>query len=206
MLFWPKGALAAALSAPGRGIAKRLFLCSCLAIIIAAGVSCTQSGDAPGSRTGPDLAPPFELTDIEGRRVALADFRGKIVILEFFATWCEPCKYTAQALQNIYTLNWYKGVAVIGISIDEGGGAEAKLKSYIRTHKLSYPVAIDSGHSIKKMYNAYVLPTTVIIDRRGRIVKKQLGISRNYSKWIAEEISWLKKRDGGEKVITRPES
>jgi peroxiredoxin len=171
-------------------IANRLITFLCLTILIAAAVSCAKSGEDP--KDDPGQAPAFVLPDIDGKSMALADYRGKIVVLEFFATWCEPCKYTAPLLQALSVRYKDKGVVVLGVSIDEGLDVPVMLKAFMKENKLSYPVAIDNGR-VKKQYNAYALPTTVIIDRDGRIAGKYYGIIPNYLKKLSSEIEQLQK-------------
>lgn len=171
-------------------IAKRLLIYLCLAIFFVMAVSCAKSGEDP--KVDPGQAPAFVLPDTDGKSMALADYRGKIVVLEFFAMWCEPCRYTAPLLQALSVRYKDKGVAVVGVSIDEGLEVPVKLKAFMKENKLSYPVAIDNGR-VKKQYDAYALPTTVIIDRNGRIANKHYGIIPNYSKKLSAEIEQLQK-------------
>ena len=162
----------------------------CLAVLIAMSVSCTKGGG--DTKDEPVLAPQFVLQDISGGSLSLADYRGKIVVLEFFATWCEPCRYTAPVLQTLSARYKNKDVAIVGIAIDDGNDVPVKLKAFMKEYKLTYPVAMDNGH-VKKQYDAYALPTTVIIDRGGRIVKKHYGITQNHLKKLSEEIEQSRK-------------
>jgi peroxiredoxin len=148
------------------------------------------SYDAKDKVDKDDKAPLFVLTDVDGERTALEDYRGKIVVLEFFATWCEPCKITAPILQKLQARYKDSGVKVIGISIDEGVKAPEEVRSFMKEHRFSYTVVIDNG-SAKKQYDAFGLPTTVIIDRNGRIRNRHYGITANYTRTITGEIEAL---------------
>ena len=159
-------------------------------MLIAGAVSCAKSGEDKTADNA--LAPSFVLPDTDGKSMALADYRGKIVVIEFFATWCEPCKHTAQMLQSISETYRDRGVAVLGVSIDEGDEVPSKLKTFMRQHNMKYPVVIDNG-LVKKQYNVYALPTTIIVDRDGRIAKRHFGIIPDYSKKLMADIERLQK-------------
>jgi peroxiredoxin len=153
----------------------------CFSLLIS---GCIDSRDA---KTKDDKAPLFVLADADGKRVALEDFRGKIVILEFFATWCEPCYITAKSLQALSEKYKNRGVVVMGIALDEGDRAPAKVKAFMKELGVAYTIALDNGKTVKQ-YGAYALPTTFVIDRQGRIRNSHLGIAGGYSKKISEEI------------------
>ena len=159
-------------------------------MLIVAAVSCAKSGEDP--MAGKGLAPSFVLPDTDGKSMALADYRGKIIVVEFFATWCEPCKYTAPLLQALSVRYKDGGVVVVGISIDEGNDVPVKLKAFIKENKMTYPVVIDNGR-VRKQYDAFAMPTTVIIDKAGRIANRHYGIIPNYSKKLIAEIEQLQK-------------
>src|ERR1700690_3627974 len=125
-------------------MAKRLALVICIVFALFIATSCSKSDGEP-KRVESDIAPLFVLTDISGAKVDLADYRGRVVILDFFATWCEPCRMLAPELKAFS--NRYKdmGVAVIAISIDEGTDAAAMVKEYKKEYGLLYTMAVDDG-------------------------------------------------------------
>ena len=185
MPFWPSPA-----SANCRGIraavsAARLPFLFCVVLLCLFVFACSYD-----AKDKEDKAPLFVLADLDGKRTALEDYRGKIVVLEFFATWCEPCQITAPILQKLQERYKDSGVKVIGISIDEGAKAPEKVRSFMKEHMFSYTVVIDNGGA-KKQYDAFGLPTTVIIDRDGRIRNRHYGITANYSRTLSGEIDAL---------------
>jgi len=171
---------------------RRLVLLVYLVSVLLCAVSCSRGHENP-KQANSDAAPLFVVESIGGEKMSLADYSGKVVILEFFATWCEPCRISAPELQSIYVRYKDKGVAVIAIAADEGPGARARVRSFMKEYRLSYDAAIDSGQ-VMKQYGAFTLPTTVIIDREGKISSKHLGISGDYAKRIASEIDPLLKQ------------
>jgi peroxiredoxin len=155
-------------------------------------MSCSRGGEEP-KQADSNTAPLFVIEGVGGKKVSLADYRGKVVILEFFATWCEPCRISAPELQSIYARYKDRGVAVIAVAADEGTDARARVRSFMKEYRLTYDAATDSGQ-VMKQYGAFTLPTTVIIDREGTIRNKHLGISGDYAKRLASEIDQLLKQ------------
>jgi thiol-disulfide isomerase/thioredoxin len=172
-------------------MAKRLALVICIVFALFMALSCSKSDGEP-KRAESNIAPSFVLTDISGAKVDLADYRGKVVVLDFFATWCEPCRMIAPELKAFSSRYKDMGVAVIAISIDEGADAAAMVKDYKKEYGLLYAMAIDDGQ-VRRKYDVFSLPTTVIIDRDGKIRNKHLGITADYAKRLAAEIEPLLK-------------
>ena len=135
-----------------------------------------QSGEAATGWSGTiALAPSWELQDANGKRIHSSDFKGKVVILDFWATWCPPCKAEIPgfiALQNEYGK---KGLAVVGISVDEGGADI--VKEVAQKLGMNYPVVLADDKTPQAFGGIEAIPTTFIIDREGRIVTKHLGFT-----------------------------
>ena len=113
--------------------------------------------DARGSR--------MQLTDLDGHALTLAEFRGRPVWLNFFATWCPPCQAETPTLERVYETHRTDGLAVVGISVQESSPAD--VRSYARTYGLEYPIGFDATSAIYGAYHVYGLPTQVFIDRDG---------------------------------------
>jgi peroxiredoxin len=116
----------------------------------------------------------FTLTDIQGNAVRLADLRGKAVWINFFASWCPPCQAETPVLRDTYAAYKDKGVAMIGISVQETTTTD--VAAYAAKYGLSYTVAADLSGDIFRLYGAYVLPTQVFIGPDGVIRDIHLGL------------------------------
>jgi peroxiredoxin len=110
------------------------------------------------------VAPSFAVTDDDGRPAALADYRGKIVVLNLWASWCPPCRAEMPDLEKLHRAYASRGVVVLGV--DQGESA-ARARAFATSLQISYPVLIDDGQQYGLVYAALGLPTTVVIDRSG---------------------------------------
>jgi len=119
------------------------------------------------------LAPDFELTSLDGSTIKLSSLKGKVVLLDFWATWCPPCRKMIPELKKIYSKYKNKGVEVIGISMDEG--SLGTIKSFVDNTGINYPV-VRGDHALSKAYG-YInaIPTSFIIDKAGVIRDKHTG-------------------------------
>ncbi|GAB4406445.1 MAG: hypothetical protein OHK0032_01470 [Thermodesulfovibrionales bacterium] len=118
-------------------------------------------------------APAFNLKDINGRKVAFSEFKDKVVLLNFWATWCGPCRAEMPSLNNLYTALKDKGFVVVAISVDT---SEKPVKSFVSEKRISFPVLMDKDKEVAfDQYGVIGLPTSFLIDRKGVIVEKFMG-------------------------------
>ena len=134
------------------------------------------------------LAPDFQLTDLQGRPLQLSSYKGKVVLLNFWATWCPPCLEEIPHFKALHSTYKDKGLEIIGISLDETG--EGPVKAFAKAHGISYPVAMGSVRLTQDYGGIRAIPTTFLVDKKGRIAKKYLG-SRQKQVFEQEILSLL---------------
>lgn len=137
----------------------------CLSLAAPAG---SVKAPHPGQR-----APEFRLLDSRGKRLALSAYKGKVVLLNFWATWCHGCQLEIPWFMEFESTYRDHGLAVIGVSMDSDGWKS--VKPYLAKKKLNYPVVIGS-EQLANRYGLDAMPMTVLIDRAGKIVQTHSGV------------------------------
>jgi cytochrome c biogenesis protein CcmG/thiol:disulfide interchange protein DsbE len=145
----------------------------CLSIAGASLLSCSEEqGNASTSHL--QLAPDFTLNDINGRSGKLSDYRGKVLILDFWATWCGPCRMLIPHFKSLYDQYKGSGFEVIGVAMDHGG---AKIvKPFVEQHDIRYPNFIGNNDVAMNYGGLRGIPTTFVLTRDGRIYKRYVGV------------------------------
>lgn len=120
-------------------------------------------------------APDFELTSSDGQTVRLSDYRGKKVILNFWATWCPPCKAEMPHMQKFHEANKDKGIEILAVNLTSIDKGEESVQSFIEEFGLTFPIPMDRNGKIGSQYQAVTIPTSYIIDTEGIVQKKVVG-------------------------------
>lgn len=110
-------------------------------------------------------AKSFRVPTPDNRQLALSDFDGKVVFLNFWATWCKPCEAEMPAMERLHQRFKGRGLVVLAISEDREGAAA--VAPYVEKHRLTFPVGLDPRMEVASLYGVWALPSTYIIDRRG---------------------------------------
>jgi peroxiredoxin len=114
----------------------------------------------------------IRLKDIEGRQVNLSDFRGKIVFLNFWTTWCPACRIEMPSMEKLHQKFKYKDFAMVTINLQE---TASQVKEFFKVHKLTFTALLDSTGDVGTAFGIYQIPTTFILDKEGRIIAKAVG-------------------------------
>jgi len=133
-----------------------------------------------------DTAPDFVLTYPDGRQVKLSDFRGQPVLVNFWATWCAPCRAEMPAIEAAYRRHKDRGFVVLAVNVGESA---SRVKSFVEQLGLTFPVALDSKGETALVYRVRAIPSSFFIDGNGVIVNRHLGsvsiqIIEDYLLWV----------------------
>jgi len=118
-------------------------------------------------------APDFALIDLSGNEITLADLKGKVIFLNFWATWCGPCRHEIPDFIEFYSQYKDKGLEIIGISVDQ---SERKVKDFMDKYKINYPIVMATNEIMGNYKPGRYIPTTIIINTKGHIVEKKVGL------------------------------
>ena len=139
--------------------------------------SSTQVSAAKGSGLGINqTAPDFTLKTLDDKEVKLSDYRGKIVILNFWATWCPPCKEEIPQMEKYYkTQAKDEGVEILAVNLTNSDKDKGYIRDFVKSHEMTFPVLLDENGEVQKQYEIMTIPTTFFIDKNGKIQKKTIG-------------------------------
>jgi thiol-disulfide isomerase/thioredoxin len=117
-------------------------------------------------------APDFTLPDISGKKLRLKDLRGKVIFLNFFATWCEPCRLEMPAMERLSQTYKDKGLVVLAVDMHESAKS---VRTFMQELKLSFPAVVDGDGSVGFMYAVRPIPATYLVARDGQILWRVFG-------------------------------
>ncbi len=138
----------------------------------------------PGCAVGRgDVAPDWQLRDIKGGEVALRDYRGRVVLLDFWATWCPPCVAASPSMQRLHDRFAARGFSVLAIHFDDTGDPAG----YARKHGYTFPM-LESGGDVAQKYGVDMIPTLILVDGDGWVLHRQTGFSPDDEEKLAKLI------------------
>lgn len=165
---------------------KKIFAMLVLSFVL---LSCQSKGPAGPADIG-QKAPDFTLEDLKGTKTGLKDFTNKVVVLEFWATWCPPCKTSVPELNELSSTFIDKDFALLAISVDEGGNVSKTLSEFAEKYGIQYKILI-SDKLTSRLYGVTSIPVIYLLNKEHTIVKKYTGYAPKMSEEIAEEIKKL---------------
>ncbi|OGR32255.1 MAG: hypothetical protein A2091_04885 [Desulfuromonadales bacterium GWD2_61_12] len=151
------------------------FVCSFLCLLLLVLSGCNN--EAPPAATV-QMAPDFTLQALSGESVSLAQYRGKIVFLNFWATWCPPCRAELPAMQRLNEVFAGRDFVMLAVNVEED--AAEVLPQFLKEYPHSYRILLDVEAKVQELYGVDKLPETFIIDKQGKVVERILG-ARDWS-------------------------
>jgi peroxiredoxin len=136
-------------------------------------LSACSTREAPKPAVEGQQAPDFTLADLSGIKTRLSDLKGEVVLVNFWATWCPPCREEIPSMVALNRLMAGKPFRMLAISMDQGG--EDAVNDFFRRSGLTLPVFLDRDGNVGKLYGVTGVPETFVIDRKGVIIKKIIG-------------------------------
>ncbi len=130
-----------------------------------------------------DPAPEFTLATLQGPSVSLSDYRGKVVLLNFWATWCPPCIWEMPSMETIYQRFKGRQFEILAVSIDKKG--EDVVRPFVADYGITFPILLDPDSEVYKRYGLTGVPESFIIDKDGTVLQKIIGARQ----WTEQE--WL---------------
>lgn len=119
-------------------------------------------------------APPIQVVTTSGQQVGLANYKGYVLVMDFFATWCIPCKESIPHLIDLNRKYGKQGLQVLGMSVDDEG--EKEVKAFIADKRITYPVAL-AGEEVQTDYGLRSVPTVFVINKKGIVAEKFMGFN-----------------------------
>jgi len=170
---------------------KYFLLLVALIVIVFWSLACGQKKAEPAGAIGSGAA-EFSLINLNGEEVTLDQFKGKVIMLNFWATWCGPCKSEIPDFINIYAKNQKDGLEIVGVALSSGSATD--IQKFVESWKINYTVLTGDEKYLQDLTNKYGgirgVPTTFLIDRKGTIRQKWVG-ARTEKIFMAEVEKYL---------------
>jgi thiol-disulfide isomerase/thioredoxin len=167
---------------------KRPFLKSFLILCLCLGWAFLLSHCAKEKKPSSALAPDFTLKTLDGQEIALSQLKGKVVLLDFWATWCGPCRESIPHLIQLYKTYRENGFEMIGMSLDKGDADV--VRNFAKSMDIPYPIVI-APEEVVRNYRVTSIPTTFFIDKEGKIRERITGFNSIISQQMTAKITDL---------------
>jgi peroxiredoxin len=156
-----------------KSVAKTFFVSALIASLM-----CACGGREDQAPLTSHSAPDFRLADLNGRIYSLTDLKGRVVVLNFFATWCGPCRLEIPELVRLHQKFKDKGLEIVGVSLDQDGNAV--LRPFIMRYGITYPIVLGTREVVVDYGGIQGIPTTFVIDHNGAVSDYFVGLQPSY--------------------------
>lgn len=143
-----------------------------------------ETGSFPG-----DLAPDIKMRDIDGRERSLSDFRGKLVFLNFWATWCPPCKAEIPEMVRFYDKNGGRHFEIVAVNLTATESSVENVRTFVKERGMTFPVLLDADDLAEALFGIQAVPTTLVISPEGVILVRKTGSINGL--WMKRQLSLL---------------
>lgn len=169
-------------------ITNRLVNLVCFAVALAAG-AVTLRGTVSSSPAPAAAAPSWTLKDLEGRDVSFGQFKGKVVVVDFWATWCGPCVMEIPGYIEMQRKYGPDGLVIVGVSLDQKGPAH--VKKFAEAKGMNYTLVMGDDVVVEAFGGVEAIPTTFLVDREGKIVHRKTGAMAHddYEKLVKQALN-----------------
>ena len=138
------------------------------------------------------MAPRFSLRNLKGNMEGVDDYLGKVIVVNFWATWCVPCVKEMPSFESLYRRYRSQGLTLLAVSLDKGDST--KVQEFADKYKLSFPILLDTEGVAEKLYPSFSIPFTYVIDKQGRVVARVDGAKNWESSETFEAVEHLLKQ------------
>ena len=179
-------------AASNRAMHARTWISAGCACFLILGLAASVAAVDEGAR-----APELGARTLDGQTLRMADLRGKVVIVDFWASWCEPCREEMPVLERLYRRYREQGLVVVGVSVDR---TERNARGFLRRTRVSFPIIHDASHAIANRYSPPKMPSSYIVDRRGVIRHVHEGFRAGDAEQMEREVrALLRERAQGQR-------
>ena len=168
------------------------YLTRCVVLLLTVLIASSAWADSKALHPveGHPIAPDFDLKDIDGNSHHLSDYRGKVVIVNFWATWCPPCRFELPSMEKLWQATRDKGVMILAIDLGEN---EDTIFTFTSDYPVSFPLLMDFDSSVTKKYSVLGIPTSFVIDPHGRMIYRVVGTREWDDRQVSDAILELGK-------------
>ncbi len=157
-------------------------------LLIALFASALWASCAVASENIQGPAPDFALKSNTGKNLRLSEYRGQVVMINFWASWCGPCRQEMPLLEDMYKRYQSLGFTILGVNVEEDS---SKAKRLLKEIPVSFPILFDNRNQVSKMYNVVAMPSTVLVDRDGNMRYLHKGYKPGYEKEYQKQVRAL---------------